>query len=504
MSPASSPTDAWRMKKSLVALPVIMLLTGCSFLATETVSTIGEVSFDTPLAIPPIADSRVDATGTRVFELTAAASETRFGAGSATPTWGFNGSYLGPTLVADRGERVRVAVTNALDEPTTVHWHGMHLPAKMDGGPHQLIAPGETWSPTWTLDQQAATLWYHPHLHGETTEHVMRGLAGLFLVRDDAEAALDLPREYGVDDVPLIVSDVRFADDGSLDTEARRFVGPTGNELLVNGTLGPYLEVATTVTRLRLLNASSARVYDFRFDDGRDVALIASDGGLLESPVTTDHVQLSPGERAEVLVTMAAGETAVLRSTPPDLGGPAVTAGQSAGNDSFDVLELRASNRLKENASVPSRLAELERPDENAVTAERRFVLDGTQINNHEMEMDRVDEIVRLGATEVWDVTNNMALPHSFHVHDVQFQVLSIGGEAPPAELSGRKDTIYLRPNTAYRLIMRFDDYADAQWPYMFHCHLLWHEDQGMMGQFLVVAPGDEPALRESDHEHGG
>ena len=130
--------------------------------------------------------------------------------------------------------------------------------------------------------------------------------------------------------------------------------------------------------------------------------------------------------------------------------------------------------------------------------------LDGTQINQNEMNMGRVDEVVRLGATEVWNVTNNMALPHSFHVHDVQFQVLAVGGEAPPPELAGRKDTIYLRPNTAYRLIMRFDDYADAESPYMYHCHLLWHEDQGMMGQFLVVAPGDEPALPESEHGHGG
>ena len=154
---------------------------------------------------------------------------------------------------------------------------------------------------------------------------------------------------------------------------------------------------------------------------------------------------------------------------------------------------------------VPAVLVPIERLDEDDATKSRTFTMDATQINQNNMDMDRIDEVVELGATEVWSVTNNMAAPHNFHVHDVQFQVLDIAGDAPPAALAGWKDTVYLRPNETYRLIMRFTDYADPDHPYMYHCHLLRHEDNGMMGQFLVVKPGTAvPTANEgeSHHEH--
>ena len=172
---------------------IAVAFAGCGIAGPGQVSTIGKVDFDKPLAIPPLAESTVEADGTRVFALDAQAGATEFEPGEPSSTWGFNGSYLGPTIVAKRGEHVRVDVTNSLEEPTTVHWHGMHLPAEMDGGPHQMVEPGATWSPEWDIDQQAATLWYHPHPHGETEDHVSRGLAGMFIVQDDAEAALALP-----------------------------------------------------------------------------------------------------------------------------------------------------------------------------------------------------------------------------------------------------------------------------------------------------------------------
>ena len=280
---------------------VALSFAGCGLVGPGPVSTVGKVDFDTPLAIPPLAESNVDADGTRVFSLDAQAGSTEFEPGEPSTTWGFNGSYLGPTIVAKRGERVRVDVTNSLDEPTTVHWHGMHLPAEMDGGPHQTVEPDATWSPEWDIDQQAATLWYHPHLHGETEDHVARGLAGMFLIQDDAEAALTLPREYGVDDVPVIVQDTGFSAEGEQETKPRGYAGGLGDELIVNGTRGPYLDVSDELVRLRLLNASTARSYAFTWGDGRPVELIATDGGLLEASVELDHVRLSPGERAEVL-----------------------------------------------------------------------------------------------------------------------------------------------------------------------------------------------------------
>lgn len=490
-----------------IAVATTVALTGCVG-AVPTVSTVGAVDFDRALAIPPLAPSTV-VDGVRVFDLTARAGESEFRDGVTTPTWGFSSeNYLGPTLRAARGEEIAVRVRNELDVPTTVHWHGMHLPAAMDGGPHQMVDPGAEWMPQWLIDQPAATLWYHPHPHGETETHVRNGLAGMFLLDDEVEAALPLPRDYGVDDVPVIVQDVAFGSDGSLRRRDGGFTGHLGDELLVNGTLGPFLEVTTDVVRLRLLNASTARIYAFGFDDDREFAMIASDGGLLDAPVPLTRLQLSPGERAEILVEMTPGESVVLRSEGPDLGAVIGLGGGDAGaHDSFDVLELRAAATLEHRGDVPASLAPLERLDPLDATAERRFDLDGTQINQERMDMGRIDEVVELGATEVWTVRNGMAFAHNFHIHDVQFQIVSIAGNPPPPVLAGWKDTIYLRPNEDYRLVMRFTDYADPETPYMYHCHLLRHEDQGMMGQFVVVEPGTDVSsiqspTMENNHEH--
>ncbi|MEP6478605.1 MAG: multicopper oxidase domain-containing protein [Rhodoglobus sp.] len=485
-----------------VAASVAVGLTGCQE-GGGTISTVGTVDFATPLAIPALAESTTDAAGRRVFDLTAEAGSSQLLPGKPTATWGFNGAMLGPTIVADRGDDVVVNIHNDLPEPTTVHWHGMHLPAAMDGGPHQLIAAGDDRSPHWTIDQPAATLWYHPHPHEMTEEQVAKGLAGMVILHDPAEQSLGLPGTYGVDDIPVIVQDVRFDTNNQLVTNVRGFVGPIGDQLLVNGTLGPYLDVTTDVVRLRLLNASPARVFNFEFADARMFALVGTDGGLLEAPYQTDHIQLSPGERAEVLVSMTAGESVVLRSTPPDLGVDGGSAFANAGTDSFDVIELRAAATLATVGVVPAKLVSIDRFSEKDADAERTFQMDGTEINSQDMEMGRIDEVVTLGSTEIWDVKNQMGAPHSFHVHDVEFQVLSVGGAPPPPELAGWKDTVYLRPNVQYRLIMQFTDYADPNSPYMYHCHLLAHEDQGMMGQFVVVKPGQHAGtIQGENHDH--
>lgn len=200
-----------RLKRVLIVvgsvITVLVLAVGGLFAWLWTgadVSTVGKASFDNALAIPPPAESSVDKDGTRVFDLRMRAGETEFEAGRKTPTWGFNGSYLGPTLRAARGEKVRVRIANGPDEASSVHWHGMHLPARMDGGPHQMIGPGDTWSPHWSVDQPAATLWYHPHPHGATEEHARKGLAGMFILDDERSTKLALPKRYGVDDLPVI------------------------------------------------------------------------------------------------------------------------------------------------------------------------------------------------------------------------------------------------------------------------------------------------------------
>ncbi|MCX7522207.1 multicopper oxidase domain-containing protein [Microbacterium sp. STN6] len=503
----------------LATASIALALAGCgSVFGGGTMNTAGKVHFDTPLPIPPVAKATTDAAGERVFTLAASAGSTEFRPGERTTTWGYNGSYLGPTIVANRGDAVRVDVTNRLTVPTTVHWHGMHLPAAMDGGPHQMVSPGETWSPHWRIDQPAATLWYHPHPHGETLHQVTMGLAGMVILHDEAEEALNLPREYGVDDIPVIVQDRRFDDGGQFTNSTSGFIGPIGDTVLVNGAIGAYLPVTTDVVRLRLLNASAARIYDFGFSDHRSFELIGTDGGLLAAPAAMTGIRLSPGERAEVLVRMEPGERVTLRSTPPKLGVPDSVATMNAGRDTLDIMQLRAADSLTSLGPMPTELVPMARWDAADASVTCTFDMHGTRINDQRMQMDRIDQTVVVDTLEKWVVTNSQNEPHSFHVHDTQFQVASVGGAPPPPELAGWKDTVYLAPETAYVLLLRFSDYTDRNIPYMYHCHLLRHEDGGMMGQFVVVKAGQKagtppedstedrsgygPRENETNHEH--
>lgn len=500
-SPPPAPPVARRRGRgrvaAFIALPLVALVIAVAVWfalnsGRPTPPAAGSTSFSQPLRIPELASSAVE-DGVRVFHLDVQEGRTSFVPQGETPTLGYNGSYLGPTLVAERGERVRVEVDNSLDESTTVHWHGMHLPAAMDGGPHTPIAAGATWSPEWVVDQPAASLWYHPHLHGRTREQVDAGLAGMFLLTDDEEGALALPRDYGVDDVPLIVQDRSFSADGAFAGGlSMQFDGVLGDTILVNGTVSPYFEATTERVRLRLLNGSSARMYSFAFDDGREFALIGTDGGLLAAPVPATTVPLSPGERAEIVVTLSPGEDVVLRSEAPD---PALNAGAAA----FDVIEVRAAASLRPSPEVPRTLVGLPEVSEADAAAQRTFVMSGHDINDRQMDLGRADFVATVDTTEVWTVRNDNPLPHSFHVHDTQFRVLTVDGAPPPPRLSGWKDTIALEWDREYRLLLRFEDYADPTTPYMYHCHLLWHEDQGMMGQFLVVEPGQRPDLRRPE-----
>lgn len=485
------PTRRSLLKGGLAAAGSALLLAGCTDGNTrDAYSTVGSLDFANPLRIPPLARSTRSSDGARVFELAAAEGSTQFLPGTSTPTWGYNGSYLGPTVRATRGEKVRMAVVNRLPETTSVHWHGMHLPAGMDGGPHQPVEPGGTWTPEWVLDQPAATLWYHPHPHGATEQQVNRGLAGLFLIEDPDAAPAGLPQGYGRDDIPIIVQDRNFAQDGSFNPGPRALTGLTGNTILVNGTWNPHLAVATEAVRLRLLNASSARSYSFGFDDGRGFAVIASDGGLLAAPAGVDRVLLSPGERAEVVVRFSPGERVELRAFPHELGMTTALDNGAGGNDTLSILQFRAAGRLSPSPQLPAHLSGPGAPDLSAIAATRTFILNGRQINGRQFDHNRIDTVVGAGTTEIWNVANTHNQPHNFHIHDVRFRILDINGASPPPELAGLKDTVFLPVRASARLAVPFGRYTDAAVPYMYHCHLLWHEDEGMMGQFTVVEPG--------------
>jgi FtsP/CotA-like multicopper oxidase with cupredoxin domain len=497
------------LTRVLIASLVILALGGIALVAGgwavysgARTSTVGELGFRNELAIPPLLEPR-EQDGRTVFDLALEQGTTELLPGKPTETWGVNGPYLGPTLRADRGDEVVVRVRNELPDTTTVHWHGMHLPAEADGGLHQPIAPGEVWAPSWRIEQPAATLWYHPHPHGETADHVYRGLAGMFILDDPAADALALPQKYGVDDIPLIIEDKRLNDDGSLDY-GQSMISPTGrlgNTILVNGTYDPHLEIRDSRVRLRLLNASTARIYDIGFADERHFDLVATDGGLLERPEPMTRVQLSPGERAEIVARFHPGERVVLRSFEPDLGTNFFEGRFAGADDSFDLLQIRAAPSLSSSPEIPDRLAPHAHVDEGDAARTRRFELSGSaQINGKHMDMARIDEVVTAGSTEIWEVRNDAGTPHNFHIHGVSFRVLDDGGDPPPPHLRASKDTVYVPPGKTVRALVHFEDYPDPDSPYMFHCHVLQHEDRGMMGQFVVVEPGQEHRVPEHDH----
>lgn len=491
----------------VAAAPIGIGVGAAVLYATADTSTVGELDFENKLAIPPLLEPERDEQGRKVFELELQAGRSRLLPGATSETWGANGTYLAPTLRASRDDRVRMRVRNRLPETTTIHWHGMHLPAKADGNPHQPIAVGDSWEPEWTIDQPAATLWYHPHMLGVTEDHVYRGITGLFILDDPHTEELALPRTYGVDDIPVIIQDKKFADDGSLDL-SKGMISPTGllgDTILVNGTHDPYLEVTTERVRLRLLNASNARVYNIGLSNDQSFHLIASDGGLLEAPVRMKRIQLSPAERAEIVVDLRRRERVVLRSYEPDLGTNFWEGRFSGGDDSFDLLQLRASVQLQPSPDLPQQLASIEPLDAEGTTT-RRFELSGQgSINGHEMDMNRIDIAAPAGRVELWEVRNQSGTAHSFHPHGVDFQLLVYGDEPPPPELRGWKDTVYVPPNTSVRFLVRLPEYPDPQTPYMFHCHVLQHEDRGMMGQFIVTEPGQDTAQTSAGpHNHDG
>lgn len=463
-----------------------------------TDTSVEKVPLENALAIPPLYEGEVN-DGVRQFQLTLESGSTGIIPGKVTPTWGVNGAFLGPTLRATRGETVQVEAQNNLDEETSLHWHGMDLPSEMDGGPHQMIAADANWLPSWEIDQPAATLWYHPHPHGKTARHTWNGIAGMFIVDDDEGATL--PSEYGVDDVPLIVQDRAFSGDGEFKTEDRAF-GYFGDHILVNGTDGARFDINRRLTRFRILNGSNTRWYNLAFSDERPFRLIATDSGYVgENPPELTSLLISPGERAEIVVEFAPGDDVVLFNKD-------ISAGKMedyGADQDFDIIRFLASDELEESDEiiVPAFASQVDEP----TPGERReYQLNGhTSINGEEMDMTRIDEVVTAGAVELWEVDATSFASHNFHIHGVTFEIVEVDGEEPPVHQRGPKDTAQIMKGTKTLLRVTFPEYTDEAYPFMYHCHVLRHEDNGMMGQFLVVEPGREDSVpRQLDTNHAG
>ncbi len=479
----------------------------------------GKINFaQNPLFIPPAL------TGS-TFNLSIQDGITQFYPGINTPTYGINGPLLAPTLIVNKWDWVTMNVTNNLagnGNSTTIHWHGMHVPAMDDGGPHQVILQGSTWSPDFQILNSAATFWYHPHGENKTDRHVSKGLAGLIIVKDSLEASLTLPRTYGLDDFPVIVQSKAF---DVLNQIAIATEGDTA--VCVNGTMHPYLDVPAQVVRLRLLNGSSMRSYNFGFTGNKPFKMIATDAGLLDSAINLTRILLNPGERAEILLDLQGmiGQTIFLNSysseLPNGIYGAATVTGMMGGTipeydlnplngADFGILQLNVVAQTGNPVTTFPTTLESNYPWTN-FSHSRNFTfapdtmmsaqgqVEGPfNINGTHFDMGVINEITYLNTTEKWRITNNTGIAHPFHMHDMHFYLLNINGGVVPPELRGKKDVVLVMPMQYVEFITRFEDFADDSIPYMYHCHLLHHEDDGMMGSFVVVDTTGT-AIQETD-----
>ncbi len=456
-------------------------------------------------------------SGTR-FNLELKDTLKQFRTGPKTITGGINHDFWGPTLMMNKGDTVRMIVRNKLNDSSTVHWHGMHLPAVMDGGPHQIIPPGTLWSPYWKVMQKAATLWYHPHLHEMAQKQVTLGLGGFIYIRDAEERSLNLPRAYGVDDIPMAIGSRKFSGNNQFLTANAAY----GDYVIVNGTENAKVSLPKQYVRLRLLNSDIARGYNVGFSDNRNFYVIATDGGLVNAPIQTNRVILMIGERAEILVDLsndAVGATLDLKaynSGQNQLSFPGAenqTQGQFGSllnNRDFNLVRINVSAQTANPVlTVPTTLTNNIYWTAVNATVNRTVRVTGGQppgglftLDNRAYGFNRIDQTVNLDATEKWTITNNQVFGHAFHIHDIEFKIISRTSGLKTYE-NGWKDVVYIPRNESVSFVAKFDDFADSDpdHPYMYHCHLTNHEDEGMMGQFLVTTTTTIPReLADSDN----
>ncbi|WP_278808180.1 multicopper oxidase CueO [Obesumbacterium proteus] len=479
-------------------------------------------------------------------------------AGMQTPTWGINGPLLGPAMRLQRGKDVAINVTNALPEATTMHWHGMEIPGTSDGGPQAVIEPGKMWTAEFKVDQPATTAWFHPHTHGLTGRQVAMGLGGLIIIDDDESTKLPLPKEWGVDDVPVILQDKRLDAKGNIDYQLdimTAAVGWFGDMMLTNGTVYPQHLAPRGWLRLRFLNGCNARSLNLATSDGRPLYVVGSDGGLLGEPVKLTELPILMGERFEVLVDTRDGKAFDIITLPVKQMGMTLPPFDRA----LPVLHIQPTLKSNE-AKLPDALVNMPAVPaaDNAKTRWLQLMMDpqldmmgmqmmmqrygmasmagmdmkghgnmagmdhgqmqgqmthgqmghgkmnhggmeqgnqmasgydfmhGNKINGIAFDMAKPMFDVKRGTYEKWTISGegDMML-HPFHIHGTQFRILSENGKPPAAHRSGWKDTVRVE-GWRSEVLVKFDHEAPKERAYMAHCHLLEHEDTGMMMSFTV------------------
>jgi|SRR5882757_983677 blue copper oxidase len=460
------------------------------------------IRFSRQLPIPPLIDA---ARQRGAVKLKVTSGRHAFVKGKPTRSYGYSGPVLGPAIRLRRGDEVEMAVENALDVDTTVHWHGLLVPGEADGGPHQVIKSGSTWRTRLEIEQPASTAWFHPHLHHDTARQVYMGLSGLIIVDDGSDAGLGLPHTYGIDDLPLILQDRSFDSDGSLsyDLDPDPLTiqyGTRGDTIIVNGVVGPVAGVPCGLVRLRILNAANAQNFELRFSDRREFHVIASDGGYLSVPVATRQLRISPAERFEILVDFRDRKPVTLETGPDTLMGIFGAVSQDGSADFVSIMRFDPTALAGAVTDLPIRLVEPVAADADSAIRRRQFVLDsglcgakrptemgmlaGLCINGKTHDLARIDVETKLGTLEVWEIVS-LGMAHPFHVHGASFRILSLAGTPPPAHLAGWKDVALVEDKA--ELLVAFNQPATREHPFMYHCHILEHEDAGMMGQYVCA-----------------
>lgn len=396
-----------------------------------------------------------------------------------TPTYAVNSTFLGPTLFLRNGDDVSINYTNTLNEKISMHGHGMHLPATMDGTAHQEFQPGTTWSAQYRVKQRACTNWYHPHTMHKTAEHVYKGIAGLIIIEDSESDALNLPKRYGIDDIPLVLQDRRFDANGQIvynPSQMEIMRGYVGERFIANGAIEPTFDSEAKEVRFRILNGSNSTIYNLGFSDGRSFKQIATDNAFLESPVTMTQITLTPAERAEIVVDFSSDINKSLELREFNYG--------------KTFMKINVSKEASSTTTLPAVLTKLDTL--GSATNKRSFVLGGGMmggftINGASMDPNVINANIPLNQVEEWTVRNSMMVNHNFHIHATHFRLIKRNGNINiAANENGYKDTISIPAGQEVTFKVIMTDYTDAVVPYMYHCHFLEHEDNGMMGQFTV------------------
>lgn len=481
------------------------------------------------LTAQPVAMQLLDGKKTNVFHY-----EAKLLKGKESNLSEIPGSYLGPIISVKQGQKIRVIFKNNLPRESIIHWHGLHIPPEMDGHPIHAVDNGEQYVYEFAVVDHPGTYWFHPHPDKITGPQVYRGLAGLFIIEDKRK---DLPSgEY---DQPLVIQDRSFDSDNQLiyieGSPMQRMQGFLGDQIFINGQKNLSQEVKRATYRLRVLNGSNARIYKLAWSDGSDIKVIATDGGLLEKPVSKPYLILAPGERVEIWKDFSdynPDDKITLESlafnsgtSPGQMGRGGMMGnmgrgmmGGNAAEENGEAMQLYTFNVTEDagkSLKLPQTLSEINEIDPgNAVNydAPKQFHFYNERmnwvINGETFEMDEVAdwEKVKLNTTEVWQFINGdngrgmgmmqdmMQLPHPAHIHGLQFQIFERDISEMDADVwnsvkdgfidQGWQDTFLLMPGMKVKVVMSFRDFTGK---YIYHCHNLEHEDMGMMRNYEVL-----------------